>query len=116
MPIDLTLSQLLALLKELCSLPKETEWVEFKRNADIKVIGEYISALSNSAALIGKKVLTWCLELTTIRTRLWAPSLSLHRKNISSKKLRIGCCKNYSPRSTSAFMSLWRERRKTYLL
>src|SRR5699024_1308682 len=55
MPIDLTLSQLLALLKELCSLPKETEWVEFKRNADIEVIGEYISALSNSAALIGKQ-------------------------------------------------------------
>lgn len=31
MSIDLTLSQLLALLKELFSLPKETEWVEFKR-------------------------------------------------------------------------------------
>ena len=55
MPVDLTLPQLLALLKELCSLPKETEWVEFKRNADIEVIGEYISALSNSAALIGKQ-------------------------------------------------------------
>lgn len=55
MPIDLTLPQLLALLKELCSLPKETEWVEFKRNADVEVIGEYISALSNSAALIGKQ-------------------------------------------------------------
>src|SRR5690625_7648607 len=55
MSIDLTLPQLLALLKELCSLPKETEWVEFKRNADVEAIGEYISALSNSAALIGKQ-------------------------------------------------------------
>jgi len=46
---------LLNLLKELSSLPKETEWLEFKHNnADPKEIGEYISALSNSAALSGK--------------------------------------------------------------
>ena len=44
-----------SLLKELISLPKETEWVEFKHNNDNpQVIGEYISALSNSAALCGK--------------------------------------------------------------
>lgn len=55
MPIDLSIDQLRSLLKELCSLPQETEWVEFKRNADIEKIGEYISALSNSAALTGKQ-------------------------------------------------------------
>ena len=43
------------LLKELCKLPAETPWLEFKRNnADPKEIGEYIAALSNSAALEGK--------------------------------------------------------------
>ena len=37
------------LVKELCKLPKETEWVEFKLNAwDPEKIGEYISALSFS--------------------------------------------------------------------
>jgi len=46
---------LVGLLHELCQLPKETEWVEFKcNNANPQAIGEYISALSNSAALIGK--------------------------------------------------------------
>ena len=55
MPVDMTSQQLQGLLKELCSLPTETEWVEFKRNADVEKIGEYISALSNSAALIGKQ-------------------------------------------------------------
>ena len=55
MPVNMTLPQLQSLLKELCSLPAETEWVEFKRNADVEKIGEYISALSNSAALIGKQ-------------------------------------------------------------
>lgn len=55
MPVDMTSQQLQGLLKELCSLPTETEWVEFKCNADVEKIGEYISALSNSAALIGKQ-------------------------------------------------------------
>jgi len=39
-------------VKSLLFLTKETEWVEFKLNqADPQEIGEYISALSNSAAL-----------------------------------------------------------------
>ncbi|MDM8515889.1 putative DNA binding domain-containing protein [Desulfobacterales bacterium HSG16] len=43
------------LLNELCQLPKETEWVEFKcNNSNPETIGEYISALSNSAALEDK--------------------------------------------------------------
>ena len=40
------------LLRELCALPHETEWVEFKEdNTDPQEIGEYLSALANSAAL-----------------------------------------------------------------
>ena len=43
------------LVRELCKLAREVEWVEFKVNkADPQDIGEYISALSNSAALNGK--------------------------------------------------------------
>lgn len=42
-------------LTELRGLPQEAEWVEFKSNWDNKEdIGEYLSALSNSAALLGK--------------------------------------------------------------
>ena len=45
-----------SLLLELTKLPKETEWVEFKENnTDPQMIGENISALSNTAALLGKK-------------------------------------------------------------
>lgn len=44
-----------SLLHELCQLPNETDWVEFKHNnAEPNAIGEYISALANSAALKGK--------------------------------------------------------------
>ncbi len=43
------------LLRKLCKLPRETEWVEFKHNNDDpQGIGEYISALANAAALAGQ--------------------------------------------------------------
>lgn len=46
--------ELRAKLDKLCGLPHETEWVEFKHNnARPDDIGEYISALANSAALAG---------------------------------------------------------------
>lgn len=49
MPIDL-----MNVIKELTRLPKETEWAEFKLNyADSEQMGRNLSALSNSAALLG---------------------------------------------------------------
>lgn len=56
---------LTGLVRELCKLPKETEWVEFKHNnSNPKQIGEYTSALSNAAALNGKAFgyLVWGIE------------------------------------------------------
>lgn len=45
-------TQLEEKLAELISLPQECEWIEFKTsNADPQQIGEYLSAISNSAAL-----------------------------------------------------------------
>ena len=43
------------LVRELCKLPQETEWVEFKVSyREPQAIGEYISGLANAAALHGK--------------------------------------------------------------
>jgi predicted HTH transcriptional regulator len=56
------------LVRELCKLPKETEWLEFKHNnAEPREIGEYISALANAAALNGKAFayLLWGVENET---------------------------------------------------
>jgi len=53
------------LIRELIALPDETEWVEFKlNNSNPQEIGEYISALSNSATLIGKQCayILWGIE------------------------------------------------------
>ena len=53
---------LASLVQELRKLSEENEWVEFKVNAqDPEEIGEYVSALANSAAMVGKAVayLVW---------------------------------------------------------
>jgi ATP-dependent DNA helicase RecG len=53
--VSRTPEQLRELVQNLAALPTETEWVEFKQNyADLDGVGQYISALSNSAALQGK--------------------------------------------------------------
>jgi ATP-dependent DNA helicase RecG len=54
-PYDRPPRYLVSLVHELCALPSETEWVEFKVNhAEPQAIGRYISALANTAALVGK--------------------------------------------------------------
>jgi predicted HTH transcriptional regulator len=52
---DRAADYLAGLVRELCALPRETEWVEFKVNeVEAQAIGEYLSALANAAALVGK--------------------------------------------------------------
>lgn len=56
---------LVGLVRELCKLSQETEWVEFKvGNSSPQAVGEYIAALANSAALYGKNYgyLLWGVE------------------------------------------------------
>jgi predicted HTH transcriptional regulator len=63
--VAMTEDDLSTLLQRLLALPVETEWVEFKHNnADPEQIGEYLSALSNSAALHRKEAgyIVWGIE------------------------------------------------------
>ena len=56
------------LVRTLCNLPHETDWVEFKVNyRKPQAIGEYISALANAAALHGKHhaYMLWGIENET---------------------------------------------------
>jgi ATP-dependent DNA helicase RecG len=60
-----TPTELQAKLDELLRLPAETEWVEFKHNNENpQEIGEYVSAISNGAALHGKRTgyLVWGID------------------------------------------------------
>ena len=74
-----------SLLSELLKLPQETEWVEFKHNNDdSKAIGEYISALANSAALSGKQsaYVVWGVEDSTHKAlgTTFTPSTLRHKQ------------------------------------
>jgi hypothetical protein len=52
---DRSSEYLASLVRELCALPRETEWVEFKVNdAEPQDIGEQVSALANAPALANK--------------------------------------------------------------
>ncbi len=60
-------SSVRALVGGLVQLPRETEWLEFKENnTDPNAIGEYISALANSAVLDGRAraYLVWGIRNT----------------------------------------------------
>lgn len=85
MTLERTLEYLHSLLKELLSLPQETEWVEFKlNNDDPAMIGEYISALANSAALYGKKsaYVVWGINSAdhSVQGTDFKPSTSRHKQ------------------------------------
>ena len=61
----MTPEELQHLVEHLRSMPRETEWLEFKHNnADAQEIGEYLSALSNGAALHrqGHAYIVWGIE------------------------------------------------------
>ena len=55
MLINPTQKELQLHLKALTQMSRETEWVEFKTNPDWEMLGKYISALANSAALLDKE-------------------------------------------------------------
>lgn len=62
---DDTAADFEGLIERLRAQPRESEWLEFKENlADADEIGQYVSALSNSAALHGeaKGYLVWGVE------------------------------------------------------
>jgi ATP-dependent DNA helicase RecG len=90
---------LVGLVRELCKLPQETEWVEFKENnAEPQLIGEYLSALANSAALCGKAFayLVWGVsdaEHAVVGTR-FAP----HAAKVGNEELESWLLRSLSPK------------------
>ena len=78
------------IIDSLRSLPKETEWVEFKvNNYKPEDIGEYISALSNSAALCGEPTafMVWGIENET--HKLVGTKFKPHKEKIGNQELEL---------------------------
>lgn len=95
----MTNDELDSLLTSLAALPQETEWVEFKYNrADPEEIGEYFSALSNAAALLGKEAgyLAWGLADGT--HAIVGTKFRPRREKVGNQELEMWLALHLSPR------------------
>ena len=106
-----------SVIRELCKLPKETEWVEFKTNkAEPEEIGEYISALANAAALLGKVVvyLIWGIDDQThavVGTNFSPKNLNVGKEELENWLLRL-----LNPKINFQFYEILIEGRRVTLL
>lgn len=93
--------ELIALLDELRALPHEVAWVEFKENqADVERIGQYISALSNSATLYDQDrgYLVWGIADET--HEVLGTKFKPHQTKKGNENLENWLLQNLSPRIT----------------
>lgn len=94
------------LVEEFRNLPQETEWLEFKvNNSKPQEVGEYVSALSNSAALHGvpSAYLIWGVEDGS--HRVVGTQFSLSGAKISNEELENWLLQRLSPRINFRFFS-----------
>lgn len=86
---------LIGLVRELQKIPRECEWVEFKENkAEPEEIGEYIAALANSAALLGKAAafVVWGVkdeDRSVVGTRFDPTSIKVGNEELENWLLRL---------------------------
>ncbi|HEX4309500.1 MAG TPA: RNA-binding domain-containing protein [Acidobacteriaceae bacterium] len=107
MPVDRHEDYLASLLREVCKYPSETEWVEFKENdKDPHQVGEYISALSNSAALEGKAsgYLIWGVRDSD--HRIVGTSFDPRAEKVGNEELENWLLRNLSPKIHFRFYHL----------
>ena len=96
-----------SLVHELVALPHETGWLEHKHNnADPQEIGEYISALANSAALEGKAkaYLLWGVDDAT--HALIGTSFDPGAKRVGGEELESWLLRQLAPKIEFRFYSV----------
>lgn len=107
----------LALLQALLALPAETEWVEFKHNkAEPQEIGEYISALSNAAALVGQRsaYLVWGIENAS--HQLLGTGFEPQTARVGNELLELWLSRMLTPRLDFKFSTLQAGQHRVVIL
>jgi ATP-dependent DNA helicase RecG len=90
-------NDLKVLLSELRSLPQETEWVEFKKNNDLE-LGQYISALSNSACIHDKPYGYIIFGIDDLTHRVVGTTFTANKKGKGNEDLVPWLTRLLSPR------------------
>jgi ATP-dependent DNA helicase RecG len=109
--------KLIGLINELRALPAEIEWVEFKRNKAVaEDIGEYISALSNSAALADKVhgYLVWGVDDAT--HDLVGTDYQPRQAKVGNEEIENWLLQRLSPKVPFQFLELETDGRRVVVL
>lgn len=98
---------LVNLVRELCKLPKETEWVEFKRN-NVKPdeLGENISALANSAALHEKDYAYIVWGIDDVTHAIVGTDVSMVNFKVGNEEIESWLLHSLSPKVDIRFFEL----------
>ncbi len=105
------------LVHELLALPTETEWVEFKENlAEPAQIGQYISAIANAAALVGKTCgyLVWGVHDRT--HAVTGTGFDHRRSKVGNEELESWLLRLLNPRINFRFWSTEVEEKRVVVL
>ena len=108
---------IISLIEKLRSYSDETEWVEFKvNNAEPELIGEYISAISNSAALHEKEwgYLVWGIDDKT--HEIIGTELNYRSKKVGNEEIENWLSTQLKPRLDFRFYDLMIEDKKVVIM
>jgi predicted HTH transcriptional regulator len=90
---------LIVLLKEFQALPQECEWIEFKvNNANPQEIGEYLSALSNSACYHNQKKAYLVYGIEDASHRLVGSSFKPKKEKVGNQEIENWLATQLSPK------------------
>lgn len=104
------------IVKELCSYSDEQEWFEFKENwFEIQQLGEYISAISNAAAYLGKKngYFIWGVN---DKTHDIVGTEFNYYGNYKNEPMQNFLARNLNPKINFKFAELYIERNRVVVL
>lgn len=99
------------------AVPAEAEWVEFKHNNDDpESIGEYLSALANSAALVGRDAgyLVWGVEDGSLR--VVGTKIAPRDRRIGNEPLENWLAHNLNPRVDFRFSEVTHDGHRVVIL
>jgi len=100
-----------SLINELRSLPTETEWAEFKVNNDAPdMIGEYLSAMSNSAALHEKETAYLLYGIHDVTHEIVGTSFRPRETKIGNEELENWLLYHLTPRIDFKFVEVYTEQ------
>ncbi len=107
----------ISLIERLRNLPQETEWLEFKLNNDTPdMIGEYISALSNSAAICGRETayLLWGINDET--HEIEETSFFPKQAKVGNEELENWLARALKPRVDFKFAEVFTDKGKVVVM